>query len=250
MSDATAADGHSDTTIMKEHRCRPDVVVIGGGFDGIAVAKWLRKHGDRFRVTVLSEHNYKTFNPLLPEVVSTSVLPGQVVAPLKEMHGRNQRSIMGRVVGANFERKCTHVEVGKNLTIVPYDHVVLAVGARARLDLVPGLQEHAIPPEMIGDAMRIRNSVIAQLESADHLEDEVARRQLRHFVVVGGGCVLRVVLSRASEKMSRQYPSFMLATVCCQSFRRSSARRPRRASARAACRSISMPKRRPRTRRA
>src|SRR5207244_13651479 len=70
---------------------------------------------------------------------------------------------------------------------VPYEHLVLAFGNRARLDLIPGLAEHALPLKTVGDAMHIRNVVLrrmAQIELETHPE---LRQRLGHFVVVGGG---------------------------------------------------------------
>lgn len=171
---------------MQKTDGRPHVVIVGGGFAGTEVARRLR--GDQFRVTLVDEQNYMTFSPMLPEVVSTSILPGQVIAPLREMLPAGQRFVMARVVGADLERRHLHLEAdGETLADIDYDHLVLAVGARARLDLVPGLAEHAIPLKTMGDAMTVRNRMIARMERAANLEDADERRRLVSFVVVGGG---------------------------------------------------------------
>jgi NADH dehydrogenase len=71
--------------------------------------------------------------------------------------------------------------------VLPYDHLVLAFGNRARLDFIPGMAEHALPLKTIGDAMEIRNAVLRRLAQAE-LEASAARRsQLVHFAVIGGG---------------------------------------------------------------
>ncbi len=168
---------------------RQHVVIVGGGFAGTELARRLAPARDRLRVTLVSEHNYTTFSPLLPEVVSTSVLPGQAVAPLREMLGRDQRFLLGRVEGVDLE--CRRLALAPDAAGAPeetaYDHLVLAVGARANLAPVPGLADHAIPLKLVGDAMAVRNAVIARLERADHAADPEERRRLVHFVVVGGG---------------------------------------------------------------
>jgi NADH dehydrogenase len=68
-----------------------------------------------------------------------------------------------------------------------YDHLVVAIGVRARLDLLPGMAEHALPLKTVGDAMYIRNTVLRRLARME-LEDDPARRaSLGHFIVMGGG---------------------------------------------------------------
>jgi len=162
------------------------VVIAGGGFGGVELARRLRG-ADGVQVTLVSEQNYTTFSPMLPEVVSATVLPGQVIAPLRQMLGRDQRFVMGRVSGLEPQARRLWYDAGDGVHALTYDHCVLALGARARLDLVPGLAEHGTPLKLIGDAMRVRNEVIANLERADHVDDPARRRQLCGCVVVGGG---------------------------------------------------------------
>jgi NADH dehydrogenase len=162
------------------------VVIVGGGFGGVTLAKRLRGV-QGLEVTLLSEQNYTTFSPMLPEVVSATVLPGQVIAPLRQMLGRDQRFVMGRVTGIDVDDGRLSYEVAGERHALDFDHCVLALGARAKPGLIPGMAEHGIPLKLIGDAARIRNHVIAALERADQESDPAARRRLTRFVVVGGG---------------------------------------------------------------
>ena len=68
-----------------------------------------------------------------------------------------------------------------------YEHLVLAFGNRARLDLIPGLAEHALPLKTIGDAMHIRNMVLRRVAQIELETEPALRRRLGHFVVIGGG---------------------------------------------------------------
>lgn len=162
------------------------VVIVGGGFGGVTLAGRLRGTAG-LEVTLVSERNYTTFSPMLPEVVSATVLPGQVIAPLRQMLGDEQRFLMGRVTALDPRARRLRYASGERTFELAYDHCVLALGARAALDLVPGMAEHGIPLKLIGDAMRVRNDVLAKLERADQTQDRGERRRLSRFVVVGGG---------------------------------------------------------------
>lgn len=162
------------------------VVIVGGGFGGVTLARRLRGVKG-LEVTLVSEQNYTTFSPMLPEVVSATVLPGQVIAPLRQMLGREQRFVMGRVTDLDPAAGRLRYAAGDENGELAFDHCVLALGARAQPGLVPGMDAHGIPLKLIGDAMRIRNHVIAALERADQEADPAARRRLTRFVVVGGG---------------------------------------------------------------
>ncbi|HKL62494.1 MAG TPA: FAD-dependent oxidoreductase, partial [Woeseiaceae bacterium] len=87
---------------------RRHVVIVGGGFAGVNVARRLEKRlGRDWEIYLLSEENYLTYKPLLPEVVGASILPSNVVAPLRQMTGRT-RLRMVRVEGVDVRSKTVH----------------------------------------------------------------------------------------------------------------------------------------------
>jgi NADH dehydrogenase len=134
----------------------------------------------------MSEESYMTFNPMLPEALAASVFPEQVVAPIRQMLSRT-RFVMGRVVAVDtVARTLTATTLAGDRTL-DYEHLVLAFGNRARLDLVPGLAEHALPLKTIGDAMHIRNMVLRRVAQIELESDPAVRRRLGRFVVIGGG---------------------------------------------------------------
>jgi NADH dehydrogenase len=165
---------------------RPRIVVIGGGFAGAKVTRLLQKHAQRLDITLVSEESYTTFNPMLAEVVGATVFPEHVVAPLRETVG-HARFIMGTVQSVDFASRRISCETLKGQLELEYDHLVLAFGNRARLDLIPGMAEHAVVLKTVGDAMHIRNLVLRRLARIELETDPQLRRCLGHFVVVGGG---------------------------------------------------------------
>jgi NADH:ubiquinone reductase (H+-translocating) len=166
------------------------VVIVGGGFAGTAAARALMgRLGAAVQLTLVSEESYTTFNPMLPEAVGASIFPEQVVAPLREvlMPDARSRFVMGRVtqVDTHARRLRCHTLGGERE--LAYDHLVLAFGNRARMDLLPGMAEHALPLKTVGDALEIRNVVLRRLARIELEDDPALRAALGHFVVIGGG---------------------------------------------------------------
>jgi len=163
------------------------IVVVGGGFAGTTVASALERGLPAgYRLLLLSEESYLTFNPMLPEALGASIFPEQVVAPIRQMLTRG-RFIMGRVHRIDATRRTlTATTLAGELTL-DYEHLVLAFGNRARLDTIPGLEEHGFPLKTVGDAMHIRNMVLRRVAQIELEENSEFRRRLGRFVVIGGG---------------------------------------------------------------
>jgi NADH dehydrogenase len=163
------------------------IAIIGGGFAGTTLLALLDgKLPGGYELLLISEESYTTFNPMLPEALGASVFPEQVVAPIRQMI-RGARFVMGRVTSVDTTRKVIACETLAGAVEQPYDHVVLAFGNRARLDLLPGLAEHGIALKTVGDAMHIRNTVLRRVARIELTSDPALRQRLGHFVVIGGG---------------------------------------------------------------
>ena len=166
------------------------ILVVGGGFAGVRVARDLIARAiPDCEILLISEESYTTYNPMLPEAVGASVFPEHVVAPLREVVGIRKRGrfVMGRMLGLDAARQRVTCRTLAGERTFNYNHLVLALGVRARLDLMPGMAEHALPLKTVGDAMHIRNTVLRRLSMIE-LQDDLARRaSLGHFVILGGG---------------------------------------------------------------
>lgn len=163
------------------------LIVVGGGFAGTTLARRLDgRLPPGWRLLLVSEESHTTFNPMLPEALGASIFPEQVVAPIRAMLDRG-RFVMGRLEWVAPHAKRLGVTTLAGPLTFDYDHLVLAVGNRARLDLVEGLAAHALPLKTVGDAMHIRNLVLRRVAQIELEDDRDVRRRLGHFVVMGGG---------------------------------------------------------------
>ncbi len=160
----------------------PHVVIIGGGFAGIATAKGLSDQD--VRVTMIDQHNFHTFQPLLYQVATAGLEPADVAYPIRTIFGsaRNVRFRHGRVRAIEHSRGVITLDDGAEIA---FDHLVIATGAVASFFSVPGAQQYALPLYSLADARRLRNRLLSTLERADVAADD--ERVGVTFVVVGGG---------------------------------------------------------------
>ena len=149
-----------------------NLVIVGGGFAGVTLAQHLehRLPAD-WQLTLVSQENFITFNPLLPEVVGASILPGHVIAPHRQMVNRSQ-VCMAQVTEIDYQSKVVHY-LGEGSGMLEYDQLVLACGVNANLDLVKGMAQHALPLKTLGDALFLRNRIVSRLEQAELQPDPV-----------------------------------------------------------------------------
>lgn len=172
------------STIGTSHKT---IVVAGAGFAGTALVKALEKClPSDCQILLISEESYTTFNPMLAEVVGAGVFPEHVIAPVREMLTR-ARFIMGRVQAVDSAQQTLECETLAGTQMIHYDHLVLAFGQRANMNIIPGLAEHALPLKLVGDAMYIRNRILQRLACIELTQDTTQRQALGHFVVIGGG---------------------------------------------------------------
>ncbi len=163
-----------------------NLIIIGGGFAGTTLAKCLdRSLPPDWMVTLISRENFITYNPLLPEVVGASLLPGHVVAPHR-LIVRRGRVCMATVSEIDIAAREVRY-LGEGSGVIPFDQLVIACGVDANLALVPGMADYALPLKTLGDALFLRNRVISRLEQASMQPDPEARRWLTTFLIVGGG---------------------------------------------------------------
>ena len=158
------------------------VVIIGGGFAGVAVARGLANKN--VRVTSVDKHNFHTFLPLLYQVATAGLEPADVAYPIRTIfgHATNIRFRHAQVREVDHDRSVVILEGGAEMA---FDHLVVATGATAAYFGIPGASRYAMPLYSLADARRLRNRLLMSLEEAD-VAAEHANVKLT-FVVVGGG---------------------------------------------------------------
>ena len=188
---------------MATRRAREGVLIVGGGFAGAYVARSLRGGS-----TIVDPRNFMLYTPLLPEAASGTLEPRHVVVPLRQMCPRSEL-VVGRAHTLDEQRRVVGVTTDDGELEYEYEQLVLAAGAVSRVPAVPGLEQHAVGFKDLAEAIRLRNHVLHQLESAVSSADPERRAAHLSFVFVGAGYAGVEALAELSDLVddaSRYYP--------------------------------------------
>ena len=166
------------------------ILILGGGFGGVYTARYLEKmlKPQDASISLVNRENYWVYQPMIPEVLSSSIGLTDVVAPIRELCSRTEL-VMREVEAIDLKRRVVTVSPGfrpRKLEL-EYDYLVIALGSTTKFTGMPGMLEHARPFRNLADAMALRNHVISVLEEAEVEEDPKIRAKLLTFVVAGGG---------------------------------------------------------------
>jgi NADH dehydrogenase len=166
------------------------IVILGGGFAGLYAAMELEKtlaRDQEVEITLVNRENFFLFTPMLHEVAASDLDVTAIVNPLRKMFKRI-RFFEGEVESIDLSHKQVVVSHGLENHRHPltYDHLVVGLGSITNLYELPGLDERNLTMKSLGDAIRLRNHLIAQLEEADN-ECVTTKNALLCFVVAGGG---------------------------------------------------------------
>lgn len=162
---------------------RPRVVIVGGGFAGINLAKALRRAP--VQVVLLDRNNYHLFQPLLYQVATAGLEPDSIAFPLRGIFKRQKNFYfrMADVKGVSSSDNILHTNIGD----IKYNYLVIATGSNTNFFGNKIIEEHAIGMKSLIEAVQIRNYVLKQFEESLLMNDETAIRPKLNFVMVGGG---------------------------------------------------------------
>ncbi|HKY34272.1 MAG TPA: YHS domain-containing (seleno)protein, partial [Candidatus Polarisedimenticolia bacterium] len=188
--DAPDAAGQAMACTLTPGDGRRRVLILGGGFGGVYTALELEKRRglEDVEVTLVNRENFFLFTPMLHEVAASDLDPTNIVSPVRKML-RKVRFFEGDVERIDLDGKRVTLSHGsdRHAHEVAYDQLVIALGSITNFYDLPGLEERALTIKSLGDAMQLRNRLIARLEEADTECAAAVRAPLLTFVVAGGG---------------------------------------------------------------
>jgi NADH dehydrogenase len=177
---------------------RPRVVIIGGGFGGLSAAKALK--GVPVDVVIIDRRNHHVFAPLLYQVATAGLSPGDIASPIRWILRRqsNVRVWLAEATAIDAGRRVVRLADGE----VAYDFVIVAAGSTHAYFGHEDWRPYAPGLKTLEDALDIRRRVLLSFEQAEREPDRAAQRRLLTFVVVGGGPT-GVELAGALAEISR-----------------------------------------------
>ena len=182
------------------------VVIVGGGLGGLELA--FKLVDDDFQVVLVDKNNYHQFPPLIYQVASGGLEPSSISFPFRRLfQGKKDFFFrMAEVKSVNTSKKLIDTTVGE----IEYDYLVLAFGAKTNFFGNKDIQASTLPMKSVGEAMRLRNTILHNLELALTEEDPARKQALMNVVVVGGGAsgveIAGAVAEMKKNIIARDYP--------------------------------------------
>jgi len=164
------------------------VVIVGAGFGGLAAAKALRS--TPANVILIDRANHHLFQPLLYQVATSVLAPGQVASPIRGILRRQQNAtvLLGEVTGVDKDEKCVFLsDADRENVPIHYDHLVLATGVTHSYFGHSEFAQYAPGLKTLVDAVAVRNKVLQAFEQAEAEEDPSRHQDLLTFILVGAG---------------------------------------------------------------
>ncbi|WP_026838217.1 NAD(P)/FAD-dependent oxidoreductase [Gillisia sp. JM1] len=161
----------------------PRVVIIGGGFGGISLAKKLLK--EKVQTVLIDKHNYHTFQPLLYQVSTSGLEPDSIAYPLRKIIRASDRGYfrMAEVTKIDPEKKIIESNIGE----LTYDYLVIATGSKTNFFGNESIEKNGMWMKTVPHALNIRSLILENLEQAVITKDPKKRKALLNFVIAGAG---------------------------------------------------------------
>lgn len=188
---------------------REHVVIIGGGFGGINAAKKLKKAN--VDITLIDKNNHHLFQPLLYQVATAALSPGDIAVPIRAILGnkKGMKILLGKVTNVNKQENFIELE---NSRKIDFDYLVLAPGAQYNYFGNEEWENYAPGLKSVGDALQVRERILLSLEEAEQLKDPKLREPYLTYVIIGGGPtgveMAGAIAEIAKRNMMRDYNTF------------------------------------------
>ncbi|MFT5999797.1 MAG: NADH dehydrogenase [Neolewinella sp.] len=172
------------TKINIPESSRERIVIVGGGFGGLQLARKLSRK-DQYQVVLVDKNNYHQFQPLFYQVAMAGLEPSSIVFPFRKLF-QGKKNIYIRVT------EVTSIDPAKKRLQTPlgfcnYDHVIIATGADTNFFGNENIAKHALPMKSVAEALYLRNNILDDYEDALTTPDYGPRQELVDIVIVGGG---------------------------------------------------------------
>lgn len=182
------------------------VIIVGGGFAGLNLAKHLSKN-PYYSVTVVDKHNYHFFPPLLYQVGTAFIESSNISYPFRKMfHDKGIRFYMGDLLEVFPQQNKISTDTGE----LEYDYLILGMGTETNFFGNAQIEQHALPMKTIDDAIELRNHILLQLEKAVRSKDESEKTKFSNIVIAGGGPtgveLAGMLAEMGSNIISKDYP--------------------------------------------
>lgn len=174
---------NTDEMVCLPETNMPRLVIIGGGFAGLALAKALKR--SRIQVVLVDRHNFHQFQPLFYQVATSGLEPDSIVFPFRKQISGNKNTIFRYATVQQIEAKQNRVLTNKG--IIDYDFLVIATGTKTNFFGLTDIEKWSLGMKSIQDSLNIRHTMIQNLEQAAITCDEHEKDILTNFIIVGGG---------------------------------------------------------------
>lgn len=182
------------------------IVIVGGGLGGLELA--FKLVDDDYQVVLIDKNNYHQFPPLIYQVASGGLEPSSISFPFRRLfQGKKDFFFrMAKVESVNTDKKTINTTVGE----IDYDYLVMAFGAKTNFFGNKDIEATTLPMKSVSEAMRLRNTILRNLELALTEEDPARKQALMNIVVVGGGAsgveIAGAVAEMKKNIIARDYP--------------------------------------------
>lgn len=189
-----------------EHTDKKRIVIVGGGLGGLELA--FKLVDDDYQVVLVDKNNYHQFPPLIYQVASGGLEPSSISFPFRRLfQGKKDFFFrMAKVESVNTDEKTINTTVGE----IDYDYLVMAFGAKTNFFGNKDIEATTLPMKSVSEAMRLRNTILRNLELALTEEDPARKQALMNIVVVGGGAsgveIAGAVAEMKKNIIARDYP--------------------------------------------
>ena len=182
------------------------IVIVGGGLGGLELA--FKLVDDDYQVVLIDKNNYHQFPPLIYQVASGGLEPSSISFPFRRLfQGKKDFFFrMAKAESVNTDKKIINTTVGE----IDYDYLVMAFGAKTNFFGNKDIEATTLPMKSVSEAMRLRNTILRNLELALTEEDPARKQALMNIVVVGGGAsgveIAGAVAEMKKNIIARDYP--------------------------------------------